>query len=583
MRLQNFTARLRIGACALVFMFAGCSERNTPTAAAPAQTPKLIANAAWEPFTATFLQGYFERDPYFAANQGKHEFDGRMPDWSATGLGEKIRWLKSQRAAAVSMDSKTLSPSQHYQRDYVLWIIDRDLFWLEAAQAPQRNPAWYVDDLDPDMYLSRDYAPLQKRMAGYTGYAAAIPRLAANIRDNMRTPLPRSYVEYAIAGFGGFADFFRKDVPQVFASVKDAELQRQFATANSAATKAMADLKLWFVAQRGTATDDFAIGPELFAQMLRDTERTDLPLAAVEAAGRADLERNLAALKSACAQYLPSGTSAACVAKMARDKPKNGAIAEARAQLDTLRAFLLDQGVVSIPSQDIAAVKQAPPYNSQNAAYMNIAGPYDKGLGGSYFIAPPDPSWSKADQAAYIPAKATLLFTSVHEVWPGHFLQYLHANRNPFEIASVFVGYGYAEGWAHYTEEMMYEMGLGANDPATHIGQLEEALLRNVRLLSAIGLHTAGMTLAQSEKMFREQAFQDAGNARQQAARGTYDPAYLNYTLSKLMIRKLRDDWTVGRGGKRSWHAFHDQFLSYGGPPVTLVRRQMLGVDTPAL
>ena len=141
----------------------------------------------------------------------------------------------------------------------------------------------------------------------------------------------------------------------------------------------------------------------------------------------------------------------------------------------------------------------------------------------------------------------------------------------------VFVGYAFAEGWAHYTEEMLWEAGLGNGDPVTHIGQLSNALLRNGRFLSTIGLHTQGMTLEESERLFREQAFQDAGTARQQAARGTFDPAYLNYTMGKLMIRKLREDWTASRGGRQAWREFHDRFLSYGGPPIPLVREAMLG------
>ena len=146
------------------------------------------------------------------------------------------------------------------------------------------------------------------------------------------------------------------------------------------------------------------------------------------------------------------------------------------------------------------------------------------------------------------------------------------------------MGYAYAEGWAHYTEELMWDMGLGNGNPENHIAQLLDALWRNVRLLSAIGLHTRGMTTAESEKLFQDYAFSDVGNARQQAARGTYDPGYLNYTLGKLMIRKLRDDWVAKQmAGKADadprayWRAFHDQFLSFGGPPVPLVRRAMLG------
>jgi uncharacterized protein (DUF885 family) len=162
---------------------------------------------------------------------------------------------------------------------------------------------------------------------------------------------------------------------------------------------------------------------------------------------------------------------------------------------------------------------------------------------------------------------------------PGHFLQFLHANRSGSKLGQVFGDYAFQEGWAHYTEELVWDAGWGSGNPETHIGQLTEALLRDVRFLSAIGLHTKHMTVEQSEQMFRQSAFQDPGNARQQAARGTFDPAYLNYTLGKLMIRKLRDDWTASRGGRNAWLQFHDQFLSYGAPPIPLVRAAMLGAS----
>jgi uncharacterized protein (DUF885 family) len=124
---------------------------------------------------------------------------------------------------------------------------------------------------------------------------------------------------------------------------------------------------------------------------------------------------------------------------------------------------------------------------------------------------------------------------------------------------------------------MMWDAGIGYGEPEYHVGQLTNALLRNVRFICAIGLHTQGMTVDQCEKLFRESAFSDVGTARQQAARGTYDPAYLNYTMGKLMIRKLRDDWSASKGEEKAWKAFHDQFLSYGGPPIPLVRKQMMG------
>jgi uncharacterized protein (DUF885 family) len=170
-----------------------------------------------------------------------------------------------------------------------------------------------------------------------------------------------------------------------------------------------------------------------------------------------------------------------------------------------------------------------------------------------------------------------LLFTSVHEVWPGHFLHGVHSNRAPSKFGQIFLSYAFTEGWAHYSEEMMWEAGLGEGDAGVHIGQLSNALLRNIRFVCAIGLHTGGMSVAECERLFREKGLQDPGNARQQAARGTFDPAYLNYTMGKLVIMKMREEWTAARGGRKAWREFHDRFLSYGGPPVPLVRRAILG------
>jgi uncharacterized protein (DUF885 family) len=232
---------------------------------------------------------------------------------------------------------------------------------------------------------------------------------------------------------------------------------------------------------------------------------------------------------------------------------------------------------MTIPGPEEALVAQAPPYNAQNFAYIVTPGPYEKNLPAVYYIAPPDPKWTREEQQKYVPGESDLLFTSAHEVWPGHFLQFLHANRNRSRIGQLFVGYAYAEGWAHYAEEMMWDAGLRAGSAEAHIGQIVGALKRDARFLSAIGLHTQGMTVAESEKLFLDGALLDPGNARQQALRGTYDPAYLNYTLGKLMILKLREDWTATRGGRKAWKPFHDQFLSYGGPPLPMVRKQMLG------
>lgn len=554
-------------------LLAGCGKSEVPVSSAP---PAQSAAPAWPVFVEQFIEAHLAANPAFAAGQGRHEFDGQLPDWSAAGLQKEIARLEQARVAALKYTDESLPQDERFQRDYFVSVVDNLLFWLRDVRKPYTNSEYYFDNgLDPSTYVSVPYAPADTRLRAFIKYATGIPQALEQIRANLQTPLPRTFVDYGIAGFGGFVDFYRKEVPLVFAEVKDEQLQRELQAAIEPAARAMEEMRKWFEAQQAQATDAYALGAEKFTAMLRMTEAVTTPLDKLEAMGRADLERNLAALAQACKAYLPKGSIAACMAKQSADKPQGGAVEGARGQLAQLRQFVVDHNIATIPGTEQALVEEAPAYRRQNAAYINIAGAYETNLPSTYYIAPPDPSWSKAEQNEYIPGKADLLFTSVHEVWPGHFLQFLHSNRSAWRFGRLFVGYAFAEGWAHYSEEMMVEQGLAKDAPELHIGQLSNALLRNVRYLCAIGLHTQGMSVTECEKMFKEKAFQDAGNARQQASRGTYDPAYLNYTMGKLMIMKLRRDWQA-KYPQQTLKDFHDAFLSYGGPPIPLVRAQML-------
>jgi hypothetical protein len=546
----------------------------------------------WPAFVEQFTDDWMEAHPMMAFAAGRKEYAGRFPDWSAHGIAAEIARLEAVAAQARSFDPAALTAAQRFERDYLLAVVDRNLFWLEQAEWPMLNPSfyfdWSLDFLSPDPYLTKPYAPLEQRLRDFTRWLGNVPAAAAQIRANLRTPMPRTWIDQGVASFGGMVPFLRDDAPGVFAGVQDAELQEAYQDANRRAIAAFQELADWLEAQRATQTENYAIGATLFTSMLKRTEGVLVPIDRLIEAGEEDLERNLAALDVACREFAPYADRAGCMDKMNSHRPRGGAVDEARRQLGVLRAFLVDRKLATIPSDDPIRVDRAPPYQATNFAYINTAGPYDTGMPSTYYIAPPDPSWPKAEQDAYTPVVADLMSTSVHEVWPGHFLHALHSNRAESRIGRLFISYAFGEGWAHYAEEMMWEAGLEGGLPGGRaeyrVGQLNKALYRNVRYLCAIGMHTQGMTVAECERMFREQAFQDPGNARQQAARGTYDPGYLNYTLGKLMIRRLRDDWTATRGGREAWRSFHDGLLSFGGPPVPMVRRQMLGEDAgPAL
>jgi uncharacterized protein (DUF885 family) len=576
----QFQPKLPVGICGLLItallVLPGChfnrdGDRDRRSSARKTES--------WETHVNTFLEDYFNRHPDFAVRAGRHEFDGKLPDWSPEGLRKTIESLREEQDTLKKYRDRDLEHEQEFERDYLEAVVGGELFWLETAEWPQRNPFYYLKALDPDVYVSRTYAPLDQRLRAYTDYAKGIPVAVQQIRNNLQTPLPKTYVAISSTSFSGLVSFYEKDVPAIFGAVKDEQLQRNLAEANGSAIKAMKELITWFQTQEATATDNFALGAEKFTAMLRATEGVEVRLDELEGVGKRDLARNQAALREACAKFAPGQTPVDCVHKALANKPAGGAVEVARHQLVELKAFINEKKIVTIPGTEEALVAESPAYRRWNFAYINIPGPYEKNLPSTYYITPPDPSWTAAERDAYVPGRASLLFTSVHEVWPGHFLQFLHANRAPSKLGQVFIGYAFAEGWAHYAEEMMWDAGLGNDDPETHIGQLLNAMLRDVRFLSAIGMHTGRMTVAESERMFREDGFQDPGTARQQAARGTFDPAYLNYTMGKLMIRKLREDWTKTRGGKDGWQKFHDEFLKYGGPPIPLVRKAMMAEE----
>jgi uncharacterized protein (DUF885 family) len=576
---SNFSAILILVSA---FFLAACQP---PQANTNQTTTNSAASGKWDAYVEQFLNDYFAAHPDAAVYAGKHDFDGKFPDWSEEGLKKEIARLRSERDKAAAFKDGELDERQKFERDYLIAQIDKDLFWRETADTPHTNPTFYSDSIDPDVYVSRPYAPLEVRIKSYTTYAKNVPAALAQIKANLKMPMAKTLVKIGRTTIGGLAEFYEKDVVKVFEPVKDEQSQKDFKEANAAAAKAVKEFDAYLADQEKTANDNFALGADKFKQMLKATEGVDIDLAKLEEIARADLQRNLDAFKQECEKFAPGKSLEECNAKVSASKAEGSDVVEAATkQLADLRKFIQEKDVVSVPGTEECKVAQAPPYKAWNFAYINIPGPYETNLPSVYYVSPPDPTWSKEKQAAYIPGKGSLLFTSVHEAYPGHFLQFLHANRAKSKFGQVFVGYAFAEGWAHYTEEMMYDAGLGAGDPEMHLGQLQEALLRNVRFISAIGLHTKGMTVEESKKMFVKQGFQDEGSADQQSARGTFDPAYLNYTMGKLMIKKLREDWTATRGGRAAWKQFHDQFLTYGGPPIPLVRKAMMGAsDTGSL
>jgi uncharacterized protein (DUF885 family) len=554
----------------------GGASKPAPSGKAGAPAPADFARSA-----DRFFQRYLELSPTEAASLGFHKYDGKLPDVSGKALAERVAWLEEQRALFEKIPAAGLGGQAAIEREVILAQIRGDLFDLDVARWPMVNPMYYVEALELTDYISRDYAPLAERARGVIGIARGARSYLQAAQANLPEAIPRTWIETALLQVNGMIDFAYKDVVEALAPLDDRKLSTEVGEALMAYSAALTGYRDFLTARLAKATDDYALGAERFSRMLADKEGVKVDLGRLEQLGAADLERNLASMEKVARQIDPKRPVAQVVKKVQEDKPAAGKVlSEATAQATRMRKLLVDKSVVTIPSEDVAEVRPSPPFMRWNFAFLSSPGVFEeKALPAFYYISPPDPKWPKKEQRAYIPPRGDLLYTTIHEVWPGHFLHYLHQKQNRSRILRSFCSYSMAEGWAHYTEEMMHELGAGGGDPALAVGQLTDALLRNVRYMSAIGLHTKGMKVEASVAMFEEKAFAEKPTARQQASRGTFDPGYLNYTLGKLMIRKLHDDWKAKAGSEYSLKAFHDQFLSHGCAPVPVIRRSMLGAD----
>ncbi len=535
----------------------------------------------WESFVSDFVESYLKQNPDWAVYNGRHEYDGQISDYSDKGMRTRVEWFKKQKELANEFNDENLTDEKILEKKNVMRVIDENVFFMETLRKPYNNADYYAWQLAPSIYLEKNYAPLKQRMIGYVKYLKSMRVTTQQILNNFKKELPlsRYHIDIAKIVFSGFADFMKNDAPKGFETVKDEKLWNEFNDASEEVISALNKFVKWLDDQTPEATENFAMGPENFSKILYATDRLNIPLLELKKMAQDDLDRNLTALKKACQRYSPGKTSVEeCIREIELKKEEYDPIEKARKQLPMLEKFLVEENVVSVPTYTKISVVETPSFMSAYFALIILPSAFDKNSEGIYYITPPDPKWSKNERIAYIMGENELLFTSAHEVWPGHFLQSLYINQSKSPLAKIFLNYTNLEGWAHYTEEMMFEKGLGNYQPEYEIAMRLDALRRNVRFLSALKMHAEGMPVKDAEQLFLKFAFLDSASARQEALRGTYDPQYYGYTLGKIFIRKLKDKW-IAKTGSQKLNEFHNKFLSYGGIPISLIEESMMKIN----
>ncbi|MBA3584145.1 MAG: DUF885 domain-containing protein [Gemmatimonadetes bacterium] len=550
--------------------------------AASAQRPE----GSFEHLVDDFFDRYFAFYPTAAAGAGLHEYDARLGSRDSSAIRTWIGELHGLEERFAAIDPQELAADQALDRELVLREIRGDLFWLEDVGTWRKDPRWYAGQMDMTLLLLLDYAPIGERMASIVSRLEQFPALVAAARANVEDP-PRPFVETALITYHGWPTFLESDLTTALSGVGDAELQERFRASRDRAAAAIRAYANHLATEvLPVASGEFALGAERYRRMNALLAGADLPIDRLKAIGEAELMRleSLAdSLAGVIAPEVPAEERVlAAFDSLGADRPEADAIVENAAQvIGQLRAFTADSGIGTVLPGDVE-VREIPPFARTNFAYIWIPGPFEENATtGFYFIQPVEEGWSDAVVRQFLSRNNdwSILNTSGHEAYPGHYHHFNHVNRAPTRAQKLLSAYVTTEGWAHYAEEMSWRQGLSGGVPKLGLAVVQDALLRVVRYLASIGLHTGEMTVEEAEQMFRTVAYQDSVNARQQALRGTYDPEYLNYTLGKLMIGRLREDArgaALARGEAFDLTAFHDDFMRHGAPPVSWIGRRML-------
>jgi len=566
-------------ATALVVLFAAPAFAETPSA----------ADRAFRKQVSEFVQIELQLYPERATHLGDHRFDDRVDNLNASGIEEVIHHAKKWRATFRADDPKSLSPANEADREWLMAHTDGELLWTEEVRSYQRDPEAYLPTAAINGLIRREFAPAEARMRSVTAREiAALGNLDAARRNLKPSLTPKVFIDIALQQMPSTIAFFNNDVPLAFAKVADDAGKQGFAKANANLVAAIEHYSKWLKDDlMPKASGDYAIGADAYRRMLNDADMVDMPLDQLEQIGVKELARLRDQFQKTAALIDRNHSQAEVMKSLSSVHPDaNQVLPTVAAGLASIRAYVVAHHIATIPSDVLPMVRETPPYaRATTFASMDSPGPFEKTPEAFYYVTLPDPSWPDArkEQLLAFYSAPSISDTSVHEVFPGHYVQFLNNRQNPDVVRLIYGSGADIEGWGLYCEQMMLDEGLHGSDPKYRLAQLQMALMRACRYLVGIRMHTQGMTVDQAAKFFEDNAYQTPHNAMVEALRGTGDPGYLRYQLGKLMILKLREDVRKQQGATFDLGQFHDAFLKQGAVPLKLIRRAMLGSDGPLL
>ncbi len=538
--------------------------------------------------------------PTQATILGLHQYDGKVEDWSDATRATEIRGLHYFMSKFDAFPADGLDQPTRGDLTMMRNTLRSQLLTLETIKPWQRNPDSYSSGITTAAFtlIEREFASPDERLRSMISREKQMPRVLDEARQNLQNP-PQIYTEIAIEQLPGDVSFFQNDIPAAFAKASNPALKAEFARTNAAVVAALQAYGAWLKTDLlPRSHGDFRFGADTFAKKLQYDEMVTTPLPELLAVAMDDLHKNQAEFARVAKLVSPDKDSKQVLADLAADHvAPDQLLSDFHDHFAGLKKFIEEKKIVTLPSPVEPVLEETPPFlRATTQACMDPPGPFEEHSKTAYFnVTLPEKSWTPEHVAEHMAAfnVGTVTSTSIHEAYPGHYVQFLWVNTAGLsKVRKIVTANTNVEGWAHYCEQMMLDEGYGqpgagAKDDRDanlqRLGQLQDALLRDARFVVAIRMHTGDMTMEQATDFFVNEGYQSRAIGQIEVKRGTADATYLYYTLGKLEILRLREDYRKKLGPAYTLESFHDAFLKQGGAPIPVVREALLGDGSPAL
>ncbi len=519
-------------------------------------------------------------NPIFATAIGLHDLDHSLGDGGSTTLLADLAADRDHLAAIEGLDPDGLSAGARFERDLEIHNVRREIFDTDEVRIWERR-SLALGTVGDGIFLlfARDHAPLAERLDAIAGRLEAVPGHLDAARTRATRPQVRLWQDIEIESAAQLPALF-DEVIAAGRSTLDAVEQRRLERAADAAKVAIEGYTAWLRGTLADGTDEWALGRDRHDALVALRAFDGLDADEILELGWQKLEEEHAGRAAVAREIDPDATEAEVVARVKADHPATfaDALAGYRDAMARARAYLIERGLVSVPTDERIEVVETPEYLRNVipfAAYFSPA-PFDHDPKGIYVVTP---SVDGDANAMREHNRASISNTSIHEAYPGHHLQLDAARRHTSLTRLLADAPEFVEGWGMYSELLMREQGF---DDAPHFRLMlhTDAIWRACRIILDVRLHRGELSVEEGVDFLVEQTGFERPNARSEVHWYTYRPTYpLSYLLGRTLLLELRADEQRRLGADFSLRAFHDALLRNGSLPISFHRRALAGAS----